>query len=393
MNEIQAILDAIDATDDPLYLATVVDVVGSSYRRPAARMLILPEGNRIGTISGGCLERDVCRAAPELTKLGPRLISFDTRQDSTNFNPRYNMGCTGIIYILVERLTRGAHCVSHVLRDVVESNRSHVCATIYQSEGFDVPLGWRCRSVEEFVASLRPAAANSRLDELWNEVETTSRPVCCELATTEGSCRALIEKIAPAKSLWIFGAGDNAQPLSVMATQLGWQVTVIDHRASLLTAERFPGTSRVCQPWDKVTDTLAVPEDTAAVLVTHDFAADKVVIPWLLQSSTSYVGVLGPKSRTARVMKELHAENHLPSLESLDRFHTPVGLDLGASTPAEIAIAVLGEIIADANDREGGRLMAREAPIHDPVRHELIELALPRMKGNRESKTNASVTS
>ncbi|MEM7315749.1 MAG: XdhC family protein [Planctomycetota bacterium] len=92
MNELVRIIKTIDSTPGPMCLATVVDVVGSAYRRPTARMLILPDGSHVGSISGGCLERDLCRSAIELTEGGPRLVSFDTRHDSTEFNPRYNVG-------------------------------------------------------------------------------------------------------------------------------------------------------------------------------------------------------------------------------------------------------------------------------------------------------------
>ncbi len=375
MNEIHAILDAVDSTDEPLYLATVVDVVGSSYRRPTARMLILPDGQHVGTISGGCLERDVCRAAEELTKFGPKLISFDTRHDSTNFNPRYNMGCSGIIYVLIERISRDANCPAEVLRRAVKLNRSYVFSTIYQTDSIErASVGDRFKTASQLIAATSGANENPSLNQIWKEVAVSGRPVCCEIATDRGSSRALIERIAPTKSLWIFGAGDDAMPLHVMAKQLGWQVTVVDHRAGLLTAERFPGALRLCEPWNVITGRLDTTEDTATVLMTHDFSADKKLIPWLLRSAVSYVGVLGPKSRTARILKELHSENQLPQVDSLDRFHTPVGLDLGASTPAEIAIAILGEIIADATSRSGGQLKARNAPIHDPVRHELIDL-------------------
>ncbi|MEO1527414.1 MAG: XdhC/CoxI family protein [Planctomycetota bacterium] len=375
MNEIKSILNAVDSTEEPAFLATVVDVVGSSYRRPTARMLILPDGKHVGTISGGCLERDVCRTAEELTKDGPKLISFDTRRDSTNFNPRYDMGCSGIIYILVERVTRDGDCPTAILRHVIETNGATVCATVYQTDSPEqVAVGKRFTTPSELSLAACHNGEDRTLDTIWQEVARTGRPVCCEFATETGSSRVLLERVDPPKPLWIFGAGDDAVPLQAMAKQLGWNVTVVDHRASLLTPERFPNTNRICLPWNQVAQELDATFDTAALLMTHDFAADRTLIPWLLESDASYVGVLGPKSRTARVMKELHAQDRLPSLDSLDRFRTPVGLDIGASTPSEIAIAVLGEIIADSNSRSGGRLQARTAPIHEPVRHELIEL-------------------
>jgi hypothetical protein len=143
MSELRRIVQAVDAVPGTLCLATVVDVVGSAYRGPTARMLVLPDGRHIGTISGGCLERDLCNAAPELVRGGPRLISFDTRSDATSFTPRYNLGCSGIVYVLVERITRDDLCPARHLRRVLETDRPLVVATIYQSDGSLGPIGTR----------------------------------------------------------------------------------------------------------------------------------------------------------------------------------------------------------------------------------------------------------
>lgn len=369
MHELVRIIEAVEATDEPLYLATVVDVVGSAYRRPTARMLILPEGQHIGTISGGCLERDLCRAAAELTQQGPKLVSFDTRTDSTNFNPRYNVGCNGIIYVLVERVTRAQDCPMSLLRRVLQTETAHVAVTVYQSTIDRFHVGQR------FVESSPglPDMVSRELAGIQQQVHADGRPTCCHVTSVAGEMRMLIEKVAPPKPLWIFGAAEDAVPLAAMASQLGWNVTVADHRASLLCPERFPHARLVCQPWHELPGTLSATPETAAVLLTHSFDADRMLLPFLLAADISYVGVLGPKSRTAKVMRELHDAGKLPRLESLDRLHTPVGLDLGASTPSEIAVAIVGEIIALSHDRSGGRLGSRQAPIHDPVRYRLVE--------------------
>ena len=184
----------------------------------------------------------------------------------------------------------------------------------------------------------------------------------------------LIEKISPPKPLWIFGAGDDALPLAAMAWELGWDVTVVDHQASLLTQQRFPYARRVCEAWHNAHESLQPTPETAAVLITHSFDADKLLLPQLLTSNVSYVGVLGPKSRTGKVMRELHAAGKLPKTETLERLHTPIGLDIGATSASEIAISILGQIVANDNDRDGGQLQQREGPIHEPVRHVLIDL-------------------
>ena len=371
MNELREMVRAVDASDGQFVLATVVDVVGSAYRRPAARMLIFPDGTHIGGISGGCLERDLCQAAASLTESGPKLISFDTRRDATNLNPRYNLGCNGVVYVLVERITRDEKCPASMLRYAFETGEVCVVATVYQTDSREGSrVGTRFSTMRELPAQ----AQTQKLADIWGQVRESGRPVCCELLTAAGSTRLLIERITPAKPLWIFGAGDDARPLAEMARQLGWEVSVIDHRASLLTPDRFPRVRRIHSAWHNALRTLHATPETAAVLMTHSFEADTLLLPQLAESCVRYLGVLGPKSRTGRVLLDLHSRDEFPSTDLAERLHTPSGLDIGAATPAEIAVSVLGEIIAIDSGREGGLLGNRQGPIHEPVQRAVIEL-------------------
>lgn len=384
-SEIRSIVDAIDGSSETLFLATVVDVVGSSYRRPTARMLIFPDGSHIGTISGGCLERDLCQEAKRLTRNGPKLISFDTRQNSSNFNPRYNLGCSGIIYMLVERITRLANCPTEPLRQVVASSKQKVFGTIYQAEHTSqLDVGDRLMDCKSFVNCFGAnQEAVSAFDQVWSEVAATGVPICCEVSGEPASaCRMLIERLCPPPDLFIFGAGDDAKPLASVANELGWRTFIVDQRHSLASQSRFPSSGIVNGPWQNcIAQISGLVSDSsphqAAVLLTHDLKADCYLLPRLLRLPFDYVGILGPKNRTGKAIRILYSEGDLPSSESLDRLHTPVGLDIGASTAPEIALSILGEIVATRNKRSGGRLQDREAPVHEPVAHRLIQLRKP----------------
>jgi len=372
MNEYRRMVDAIDATTAPAYLATVVDVAGSAYRRPGARMLMLVDGTRIGSISGGCLERDLSRSAAWLTEGGPVVVHFDTRSESPTVNPRYNLGCAGVIHVLVERITRDARCPLHAIRCALDQARPTVVATCYHVDGASpYRIGQRLNidGDHDLVRHLAPIRDN---------VAGTGAAVCVELTDGEATSRSLVERIDPPRPLWIFGAGDDAQPLCAMAAELGWSVVVIDHRAGQLTAARFPRANmrHVSRTADVPSSLRATPE-TAAVLMTHDLEVDAILLPWLLESCCGSVGVLGPKSRTARLMRKLSERGTLPSPSALRRLRAPVGLDLGAATPAGIAVSILSEIIALDNGRTGGRLAERRGPIHAPAAHVLIDTGLP----------------
>jgi len=383
MHELRQMLKAVDslAKGERAYLATVVDVVGSAYRRPGAKMLVLPAGERIGSISGGCLEKDLCRAAPELCRAGPRLVCFDTRQESIDFNPRYNLGCSGITYVLVEAISADESSIFQQIKEVLSCERSQVIARVYVSDEETVFASHLFRLGACLTPNQLDSDALAELAQLMQEVEQTGVPICCDLMhVSEPSrhARMMIERLDPPKPLWVFGAGDDAQALVSMAAELGWDVTVYSSRSDALSKIRFPRAKRrVVGPLSDVAnlsaDEIRV-ERVAAILMTHDLDADAGLLPKLLDMGVSYIGVLGPKARTGVMMKQLQVSGQLPALAQLDRLHTPVGLDIGAKTGAEVAVAILAEIIAEDNQRSGGRLADRAKPIHEPVDHRVIEI-------------------
>ncbi|QDU89465.1 putative xanthine dehydrogenase subunit A [Pirellulimonas nuda] len=390
MNELRQILHAVASTDEPLHLATVVDVDGSAYRRPGARMLVLPDGGHIGAISGGCLERDLCRQAATICKRGPRLICFDTRSEAMDLNARYGLGCSGVIYVLVEPVTRDDRCPIRRLQEVFETRLPQVVGTVYQTSGgkfSSLQLGQRFADID---LSLSGLFANSYIVEelrYWfGQTRATSRPVCCQLTRSgddpgESGTRVFIELLSPPKPLWIFGAGDDAIPLAMIAGDLGWCVSVIDDRPGNLTRSRFPTVDRlVLGAREEARRQLPATPQTAAVLMTHHLKKDAEIVPWLCGLQLSYVGLLGPKSRTGELIKHIHAAGNLPPLVQLDKLHTPVGLDIGASNPGEVAVSIVAEIIAVDRRRSGRPLAQRNGPIHHPVAHRLIDSRTPQTK-------------
>ncbi len=337
-------------------------------------MLILPNGERVGMISGGCLERDLCRQAATYCQDGPRLVSFDTRSESINFNARYNLGCSGIIYILVEPVTRAKNCPLHAIRDVLKSQQPIVIGTVYQSENTSqFKVGRRIHEASKVLS------ANNPLGDAFDQVSRFGAPLCCQLVgcdenANELDVRILVEKLSPPKPFWIFGAGDDAIPMANVADALGWSVVVIDDRAANLTSVRFPRAQRCLARSLRETQIQLNPTaETAAVLMTHSFSRDADVLPWLCESALSYVGLLGPKSRTGKLLKHLHEMKRMPESGCFEKLRTPVGLDIGATEPAQIAVSIAAEIVAAEHNRIGGSLSKRSEPIHDPVSHLLIE--------------------
>ncbi len=371
--EFRRMVDAVDRTTGAAFLATVVDVAGSAYRRPGARMLILPGDQSIGSISGGCLERDLRRAAPELTRDGPAVVAFDTRDETPTLHRRYNLGCRGVIHVLVERVTGGDQCPMQPIRAVLDAEQPRHVATLYHAPDTNEPPGARFAAGDDIAGVPFDRVADAAVD-----ARPHARAIGVELVDGDVSRRLLLERLEPPLALWIFGAGDDARPLCAMAAELGWDVAVVDHRPEQIARERFPDArTRACARPGAAHDFGVRP--TAAIIMTHDLDHDAAILGALRGQPVDYVGLLGPKTRAARLLRLLAAADRLPDDDLLDRLHTPVGLDLGASNPAEVALAILSEIVAVRNRRDGGRLHERQAPIHEPAAHVVLDAAVLRV--------------
>ena len=309
LREVLAFADALDP-DGTAAICTVVRVTGSAYGRPGARLILTPDGRKAGYVSGGCLEKELARRVWEATADGPATLAFDTRGNPQTPGGAYNAGCDGVVEVLCERLGSPGD-----------------------------PGG---------LAAARRAVA-------------TGEPV-------EWTAGAFTQVIEPPRPLTIFGAGDDARPLCELAGVLGWAVTVVGKQPDLAVPARFPAADRaLCAEPAAALGRLNLRPHAAAVVLTHDYAGDVRLLPGLLGSAVGYVGLLGPKRRAGRLMTDLHAAGRLPDDAALAKLKTPVGLDIGARTPEEIAAAVVAEIIAHFRGRPGGALADRSAPIHDPV--------------------------
>lgn len=366
MHELHAVLDAWrglgDAVGDAV-LATVVHVSGSAYRRPGARMLILPHGRRVGTVSGGCLEGEIARKAWWYTDSADAVVRVYDTSSGDDAVLEFGLGCNGVVHVMLERLTRAgtgeylefldAH--RHLRRPVA------VATLIAAAPGASVAPGDRLFVNERGVAG----GALARL-EAEDIVEDTRRALATRQSflahTVCGD--VFVEYVAPPVDLVIFGAGDDAQPLTAMAAQLGWCVTVADGRPLYARPDRFPDAARVVvMAKDDLLRDIVITPDTLVVMMTHNYPLDTRLVPLVLERHPRYLGVLGPRHRAERLFDEL-------ALAIPDYVHAPVGLDLGGDTPASIALSILSEAQATLSGRAATMLRERDAAIHAPV-HEV----------------------
>jgi xanthine/CO dehydrogenase XdhC/CoxF family maturation factor len=383
MNEVRALTEAFETASsngEGAALATVVRVEGSAYRRPGARMLVTDSGRTTGVISGGCLDGDVRERAARVIRTGrPVLVRYDTTTDE-DLVWGLGLGCNGVVEVLIEAATDRTH---DLIRFLDESSRGHGrsgLATVIRSDARDVPLGARVLLSSDGWASVLPEThaiqtiAPDIVPDLQAAVQTGVSSVMPYGANAE--FEAFVEAIEPQVPLVILGAGADAVPLAAVARHFGWHTTVVDTHARERSLDRFKDADAVIlsRPEDVATR-VTLTRSSVVVLMTHNYTHDSQLLPVLLNSPARYIGCLGPRRRTQRLLSELQGEPE-PGQDRLSgRLHAPIGLDLGAESPSEIAMSIGAEILAVIKRRSGGFLRDCLGSIHGaPQRHTVEDL-------------------
>jgi len=327
MKELSAILHRLAGTAAPAALATLVQVEGSSYRRPGARLLLTADGTRTGSISGGCLEEDLAGHARAVLASGKSiLVTYDTTAEN-DLVWGVGLGCHGVVHVLVENLPPAPRWTA-----ACAENFRHRTPT-------SLAVIWRAAA---------PSLLGTRLAGELPPGPTADMVV-------------FRETVQPPPALLICGAGDDVRPLVRFAKELGWHITVADPRADFASSKRFPETDDivVARPEELMA---RVPFDahSLAVVMTHHYRHDLPFLRALLPQPLAYLGLLGPKKRAEKILDDLDAT---PAQRA--RLHAPVGLDLGGDTPEAVALAILSEMQATLAGRDGRPLSERTGPIHE----------------------------
>jgi xanthine/CO dehydrogenase XdhC/CoxF family maturation factor len=390
VNELQAIVDAYAdarARGERAALATIVSVEGSAYRRPGARMLITASGRTTGTISGGCLERDVAEhAARVMEPRVARVIKYDTRGDE-DIVWGSGLGCNGVVRVLLESLHEGSAGAGALqfIAERLQARKGGVIATVIagktnaeNGEARAATVGARLLLDDEVnihgqCLMGRGLATRVRADAL--EILAGKRAVLRAYEIGDRRAEIFYDVITPSRALVVFGAEQDALPLVRQARAVGWHVTIVDTRARPATGERFAEADEImlCRAAD-VTAHVSLTENTAAVVMTHNYLDDVELLRALLPSPVCYLGLLGPRQRAEKLLEELGAGSRGLMAAQLARLHSPIGMDIGAETPEEIALSIIAEIKAVSAARRGGFLRDRAAPIHYECGPELVGL-------------------
>jgi xanthine/CO dehydrogenase XdhC/CoxF family maturation factor len=382
MNEVRALVEAFDGVcvrGERCALATVVSVEGSSYRRPGARMLVCEGGASTGTISAGCLEGDVIEHAKRVMRAGAAvLVEYDTASTGDEMAWGLGLGCNGVVRVLVEPLASGSLYVEALRRSCEAHDDAPVLvATMYQHTPPELETaGGRVETGARLFINHEGEVSREKINDRWasmlvSEVRALSpgeAAAGAHVFDVDGACvKVFIETLLPPVPLVIFGAGQDALPVVELARGLGWYTEIVDPQARPASHSRFALADKV---------TLARPEDigvqvsitprTLTLLMSHNYSHDLELLRFLLASPARYIGVMGPRKRTERMLSELAATEESLRLEEagLARLHSPVGLDIGANAPAEIALSIVAEMRAVLDGRRGGMLRQRRGSIH-----------------------------
>lgn len=373
MRELDAIISQykiLKAQEIDSVLATVVHVEGSSYRRAGARMLIDEFGNITGAISGGCLEGDALKKALHaLHQRKNKLVTYDTT-DEDDAVIGAQLGCNGIIQVLFEPLEYGntlnpCELLAEVIKQkgsiaiIIEFNlnktKEQQGTRYFISEDYEV---FGKRHPDDLPANLLEQVRLSLANKISHFAEVFMR----------GENRHFfVQNYQPPVKLVLVGAGNDVLVLAQQAEILGWNVVVTDGRPSHANENRFPGACQVIVTKPEETlEKVEINNRTAFVLMSHNYNYDLAVLKLLLaEKKIFYIGVLGPLKKYQRMLKDMEEKDLDLEKQIFDKIYAPVGLEIGAETPAEIGLSILAEIQAVLNGKSAKPLREKDSPIHD----------------------------
>lgn len=312
---------------------SVVELDGSSYRRPGVRMAINEDGNSAGAVSGGCVEKEIERQAQSVFQNDkPKVISYDGR---------LRIGCEGVIHILIEPVFLS----DQLLTDfdlLLKARQDFTMNSYYFSDVGEFPNMGTSLTLTNKTYSLH---SSFQQEQIKNQ-------------------KCITQKFKPLFQLYIFGAEHDAVHLCQAAKLLGWEVTVIASPEESKSCEYFPGADSLIAPtFDKI-DTSEIDEQTAVVLMTHSFNKDVQYLMALRETNPAYIGLLGSFTRRERILELLMEYCPDTSFDFLEQIHGPAGINIGAEGAPEISVSILSEILSVIRNQKPVALSDKTGSIH-----------------------------
>ena len=348
MKEVLGDIERWRARGDRIALATVVATRKSAPRPIGSKLAISASGEFAGSVSGGCVESDVYdHACRILEGDAPQLLSYGISDDQA-----FTVGlpCGGEIDVFVEEVP---NTLVDRLVGVVERQERAVLFTVVEGES----IGRELLVLED------GEQVGEGLSEASDQTHELLRGGRSQLLSLGDGTKVFAEVFGPPPRLFVYGAVDTGEALCRVAKAIGWRTILADARAKFATPERIPSADELIVGWpEEALERVRPDYQTAVVVLTHDDKFDVPAIKGALDTDAFYVGALGSR-RNQALRRERLLEVGVPAAE-LERIFGPCGLDVGADSPAETALSILGEILAVRARRDGGFLRHAKGRIH-----------------------------
>jgi xanthine/CO dehydrogenase XdhC/CoxF family maturation factor len=346
----------------PAALATIVRVRGSAYRREGTRMFVRQDGTYECALSGGCLEPTVAEAAARVIATGePVVVSYDLADDSIW---GLAIGCSGAVDIRIDRIEDDP--ITSAWLTILERGEGAVLVAPLSGVSGRMIVRGPGDVVGELTDSAVGQAAIARACARLEAAYPQSGPEWI------GGAELFYDVATPPPELVIFGAGHDSAPVAQLAWTLGFAVTVVDVREAFLAPDRFAGATLVCAHFSQFAARLKLGGGSFVLVMNHHVERDQESLRFALESEAACIGVLGPRSRYEKLLAGLAREGYVASSSKLARVRSPVGLSLGAETPQEVAVSIVGEILAIRRGFDGGFLNGSVDSLHRPDESRLL---------------------
>ncbi|MFQ5636001.1 MAG: XdhC family protein [Gammaproteobacteria bacterium] len=336
-------IDAFDAwrrDRTPIVMVTVIRTEGSTYSKAGHRILIAGNGDYQGLVSGGCLEGDLAEHAREVIAGDTaQTILYDLRDEADELWGM-GIGCNGIIEVMLQPLRdESAYEPFATIAHCALESRDAACSIVTASDEPGTPVGatvidWQGGHFAWHMGEATRMASQAQRDSVRDTRNTR--------LTRSDSLTLLHAPLRPVPKLLVLGAGPDAVPLVRMAAELGWRVTIADHREAYINQDAFAAAERRCHLTpDRHADSFDADEFSAAIIMSHHLETDRQWLNTLATTTIGYLGLLGPPARRDRLVATVAESSALHG-----RLHAPVGLSIGADTPESIALSILAEMQA-----------------------------------------------
>ncbi|SEK32729.1 Xanthine and CO dehydrogenase maturation factor, XdhC/CoxF family [Aquimarina amphilecti] len=326
-------------------IATVVDVDGSSYRRPGVGMLILENSKMTGAVSGGCVEKEVLRQSQS--------VFANNKAKIMTYNGRYRLGCEGVLFILIEPFSLSRENIKSIEEYLVSRTPFEISSYYSKKEGYSFNFG----STISFGDLDKMKFSNH-----FDFPKINDEDLDC-----------FLRKMEPCFRLIIIGSEHDATQLSTIASATGWEVEIVNTPKTPKNTSDFPGSIKV---WNQSPENLVidkVDKQTAIILMTHNFAKDLLYLQSIKDTLPVYIGLLGPSRRREKLLSAFI--EYFPDVtdEFMDCIYGPAGLNLGAETPQEIAISIIAEILSVVRNQKPISLQDKIGGIHGVTKQVMFD--------------------